>query len=144
MESSRLVDLSAFFLDVEVFCNGGKKFLLCEAVEILHYTVVVDDLELAVWESHSHEVVVLLISCMCRILLALFSTHACSGSCTVVSVSDIECRDICKDLSDAVNVCLLADHPEVVSESVFCNEIIFRLLSDVPCNYRIDFSIVRI
>ena len=81
---------------------------------------------------------------MVRVLSLLFCAYKGCGGCTMVTVSNIESRNLCKDLCDAVYVSLFADNPEMVSEAVLCNKVIFRLLSDVLAYDGIYFSIVRI
>ena len=144
MEFARLVDLTAFLAYFEIFCKSGKKFSRSKSVEVLHDAVVVDDLELAVREGNRHEIVVLLLSCMVRILGLLLCSHkGCRGG-TVVAVSYIECWNLCKDLCYAVDVSLFVDHPEMVSEAVLGNEIILCFLCDITCYDGVHLFIVRI
>ena len=144
MELAWLVDLCAFLLHVEISCESLEKLLLSQTVEVLYNAVVVDDLELAVRECYSHEVVVLLVTSMVRVLAAELCAHEGSSCCTVVTVSYIECRDICEDLSDAVDVGLLADHPEMVAEAVLCNEVVLRLAGYILSNDCVYLCVVRI
>ena len=144
MESARLEDLYAFFAYVKVFSQSFQKLLFCQTVEVLHHAVVVNDLELAVRECDSHEVVVFFLTGVLRILTSQFSTDTCGCCCTMVAVCYIECRNLSKDLSDTVDVSLLADYPEMMAETVFCHKIIFRLLRNVACYNGIYLVIVRV
>ena len=74
----------------------------------------------------------------------LFCSYEGSSCCTVMAVSYIECRNLSENFSNTVNVCLVIDHPEVVSESVSCCEIILRFTDNVFVYDGIDLSIVRI
>ena len=81
---------------------------------------------------------------MVRILSLLLCSHEGGSCCTMVSVRNIESRNAGKDLSDAVNVSLIVDYPEVMAETILCNEVIFRLLCDIACYYAVDFLVVRV
>ena len=82
---------------------------------------------------------------MVRVLLSLLRSYQSGSSRTVVTVCDIQCRHGGKCLSDGVNVFLLVDDPQGMTEAVTrCDEIIFRLFG---CIFRYDgiqFRIVRI
>ena len=78
------------------------------------------------------------------VMCALLCSHEGCSRCTVVTVSYIECRNLRKDLCDAVNVSLVIHNPEMMSESIFCDEVIFSLLSDVLSYDRINLLVVGI
>ena len=144
MELAWLVDLSALLAYIKVLCKSCKKLLLSKSVEVLHNAVVVDDLEVALRECNSHEIVVLLLTSVVWILLAELCADACSSCCTVVTISYIECWNACEDLSDTVDIRLLIDYPEMVTEAVLCDEVVFRIFSGISSDNAVDLIIVRI
>ena len=144
MQPAGLVDLRTFFLYLKVFCEGFQKLFLCQSVQILHHTVVVDDLELAVREGHCHEVIVFLFAVVVRVLSLLLCADKGCSSRTVVTVSYIEGRDSFKYLGDAVDVLLTVDDPEMMAESVLCDKVIFGLLSNISAYDAVYFLVVRI
>ena len=141
---SRSVDVSTFFFNDEVFGNSSEELFFSEAVQIFHYAVVVDDVELVVREANSEEVVIFFVATVVRVVAAFFVTYECSSSRTVVTVSDIECWEFGKEFSDASDSSVIVDYPEVVSETVRSNEIVFRSISYSFSNDSVNFVDVRI
>ena len=144
MKRTWLIDFSSFLLNFKVLSKRLEKLLCSQTVEILHNAVIVNNLEVTLRESDCHEPVIFLLTGMLRIALSLLRTNTCCSSCTMVSVSDIECRDLGKDLSDAVDISLVINHPEMVTETVSCHEIILRLFYDILSNDSVYLIIVRI
>ena len=65
---------------------------------------------------------------MVGVLLSLLSTYEGSSSRTVVTIGDVESRHLGKLLGDGVDVVLIADHPELMAETVDrSDEVILRL-----------------
>ena len=86
MQLCRTIRLGTFGCDDEVLSQCGKELLVAHAVEVLDDAVVVENSELTCREADGHEVVVLLVATMIRVLLCLLSTHERSRSTAMVSV----------------------------------------------------------
>ncbi len=79
------------------------------------------------------------------ILRLALGAHACGGSRAVVSVGDVERRNPGEDLRDAVVGLPVANHPEVVPETVFGRKVVVRsvVLHHVGHD-RVDLGIVGV
>ena len=82
---------------------------------------------------------------MVRIVLSLFCTNESSGSTTVVAVGDVESRHLSELLSDYVDVSLITNNPELMTEAVVgSNEVVLWLCCCVALDERVEHLVVRI
>ena len=81
---------------------------------------------------------------MVRILCTLLCSDKGCCRCTMVAVSYIECRNLSEYFSNAVDVRLIVNHPEMVSEAVFRHEIILCFAGNIFVHDGIDLGVVRI
>ena len=105
-----------------------KKFSFAHSVEVFQNSIVIHNFKLIIWENYCHKVVEFLFSCIVRFLSPSLKSNPCSSSGSVVSISNIECRNFRKELGNFSNQSLIIDHSEMMSKSVICHEIIFRFL----------------
>ena len=113
-----LVDLLALVLDDEVARELAQELVGLHAVEVLDNTVVVEDGELRGLEAHCHEVVVLLVALVVLVELGLLRSHEGCGCRAMVSVGDIHIGHLGKLVGDCLDVLLVGDYPELMSEAV--------------------------
>ena len=129
------VDVSTLILNLEVHLKRCQELLGRETIQILDYSIVVEDGELRGLEAHSHEEIILFITLVVGILLLLLCSHEGSSSRAVVSVGNIHRRHLGKLISDGLHILLIADNPELMTEAVDrSNEIIFWLGSGITHN----------
>ena len=86
MQLCRTIRLSTFGCDDEVLAKRIEELLVAHSVEVLDDAVVVEDGELTCREADGHEVVVLLVATMIRVLLCLLCSNERSRSTAMVSV----------------------------------------------------------
>ena len=143
---SRLVDLGAHvFNDVGLFKSLEEVFL-AQAVEVLHNAVVVDDVQLVVGEDHGHEVVVLFLAGVGRILFLLLLADEGCGCAAVVTVGDVHGRNLLgEELNEFSDGGFVVDDPEAVAEAVFLgDEVVDGLLGGDLAHDGVDFSDGRV
>ena len=134
-----------FFLHHEVLTQCVQELFGGQAVEILHYAVVVDDGQLVGRETYGHEIIIFFVTFVVGVLLGLFCANQCCGSRTMVSVGNVECGHGCKFLGDGGDVVILVDNPESVSEAVDgCDEVIHRLFGCIACHDVVQHFVVGI
>ena len=81
---------------------------------------------------------------MVRILAPLLCSNKCGSCCTMMAVSDVESRNSGKYFCDGSYVLLVVNHPEMVAETVFCDEIVLRFTKNVAVYDGVDLRTVRI
>ena len=145
MQSDRFIDLLALWLHDEVTSQSSQELLFRQTIQIFHDPVIVDDRQLIGREADRHEVVVLLIPLMIRVLLGLLRTDQRSGGRTVMAIGDIERRHSRKQFGDAGDVLCVINDPEGVSEAIQLGyEVILRFTSRVFGHDLIQLGVIRI
>ena len=82
---------------------------------------------------------------MVRIVLSLLCTYQSSSSTTVMAVSDVESWHLSELLCDGLDVSIVGNNPELMTESVNRrNKVVLRLTCCIAHNQLIEHSIVRI
>ena len=82
---------------------------------------------------------------MVRILLCLLCSYECCGSRAMVSVSDVECRHLCKFLCYGGDVFVVRNNPQSVAETVDRgNEVILRLSCGIAHDEFVESLVVGI
>ena len=121
--------VSRNLLHLKILRQGLQEGFFREAVEILHNSVVVEDLELTLREADGHEEVVLFVAGVGGILRTALGTDTGSGCRTMMAVSDVEGVDRAREeLSDATDRRSVGNHPESVAETVLVDEGVLRLV----------------
>src|SRR5574344_2090210 len=128
----------------EIFLKSLNKLFCRHSVEVLNYSIVVNNLQLACRECNCHKEIVLFITCVVRIGCFFFCTDEGGGGSSVMTVSYIKCRYGGENLSDSFNGSIVIDYPKMVTESIFCHEIVFCRLFNSLGNDGIDLFIVGI
>ena len=130
---------------VKVLFQGLQELFLTEAVQVLHHTVIINDCEVTLRETNCHEVVVLLISRVVRILSFFLCAYACSCGGTVVTIGHIEgVYVICEDFSDTLDYCVVRNYPEGVGELVLVHKLVFRLSGCGIGHNLVEFIVVLV
>ena len=88
-----LVDLCSHVGDIVCLAESFDELVFAQAVQILNNAVVVDDVQLVVWEDNCHEEVVFLFASVVWVVLFLLLSDQCCCSAAVVTVGDVHCRD---------------------------------------------------
>ena len=125
-----MIDFLALAFNIEVISQFGKKLVVGHAVEVLHHTVIIDNLQVAFGEADSQEEVVFLFAGMVRVGKRLFVTHKSSSCSAVMTVGNIQIRNAGKQLGDACNGGFVVNHPEVMAKTVLCHIVVFRFFLD--------------
>ena len=82
---------------------------------------------------------------MVGILTALLLSYKSGSGCTVVTVGYVECGDGREDLGNPLDVLVIVDYPEMMSETVVrCNEVILGLAVGVLLHDGVNLGVVRI
>ena len=127
-----LIDLRTFLLYHEIFFQSLEELLFAQAVQVFYYAIVVYDIELVIREANGEEVVVFFFTRMVGVLLLAFIAYEGGSGTAVVTVSNVHCRNLCYQFGNTLNVFVIIDHPELMSEAVYlCHEIVFRSLGSV-------------
>ena len=125
----RMINLGTHFLYFEMSVQFLEQLSFGQTIQIFHYPVVIDNLQLMVGEMYGHKEVVLFFTGMIRILCCIFGTDTGSCSCTVVSVGHIGVRHFrCEQLFQPFIGFRTVDRPKMVSEPVFCHKIVVCFL----------------
>ena len=124
-----------------VSCPAGKQ----HPVQVAHHAVVVDDGQLSGGEADSHEVVVLLVAAVVRIILGLLRTNEGRGCASMVSVGDVEGGHLGELPCDGLYVLFIVYHPEGVAEAVAGrDEVVHWLARRVAGDDLVQHLIVRV
>ena len=100
---------------------------------------------MALWEYDSHKVVVLLVTCVVRVLFSLFFAYKSGSSRSVVSVCNVECRDAGKDLGYLVYGLFVVYYPEMMPKAILCHKVVLgRFALYNILYYSINFGVVGI
>ena len=100
---------------------------------------------MALGEYHCHEVVVLLCSVVIGILTALLLAYESGCSRPVVTVGNVECRNGREYLGDPLDILVIVDYPEMMSETVVrSHEVVLGLAVGVLLHDGVDLGVVRI
>src|SRR5574344_1400512 len=142
MQLTRFVDISTFIFYHEVFFESIEELSRCETIQIFHYTVVIDNSELACRETNCHKVVIFLFTGVMWILFSFLSSYQ-SGSCrTVVTVGNIERRHFSKFLSHCCDIFFVVDNPKLMTEAiVWSYEIVYRSIDGIFSYQFIEYFI---
>jgi len=145
MQCIRFIDIRSFFFDDKILFESFKELCGSQSVKVFHYTVIINDSQLIGRETHSHEIIILFVTMMVRILFCLLSTYQCSSGRTMMTIGDIKCRHFGKFCCDRSNISCLVHNPESMSETITGSyKIIYRLLRSIFLDYCIQNSIIRI
>ena len=124
MEPARLVYLCSLLLYLEVCRELLQELLRCKAIKILHYSVVVNNLKVALREDNSHKEVVLLCAVVVRVCLGALLTNKSGGCGSVMTVCHIEGRNCGEDAGNLCNILIIVNNPEVVAKAILCNKVV--------------------
>ncbi|OQA05115.1 MAG: hypothetical protein BWY67_02193 [Bacteroidetes bacterium ADurb.Bin397] len=101
-------------------------------VQIFHHTVIIHDCQLIIRKMYCKEKIIFFISIVVWIRIhSLFSNQSCC-CCTMMTIGNISCFDICKMANDSLNCSIVFDYPKGMSDTVISNKIIFRLTLNDP------------
>ena len=89
MQTGRFIDICTLFFYNKILIQCSKKLFESQPVEVFYYTVIVDDSQLIGRETYSHEIVILFIATMVRVLLCFLGTYQSSSSGTMMPVGNI-------------------------------------------------------
>ena len=132
-------------LNSKVLGQSREELFFCHAIQILHHTIVIQNSELTGRETNSHKVIVLLITLMIWIVLCLFSSYKSSSSTPMVSICNIQIRNLSKSIRNGGNVSGIFYQPELMTESIYwSNKIILSLSCCYTFNQRIERCIIGI
>ena len=132
----------AHVLDDEVLFKLFEEFGGREAVEVAHHAVVVDNFEVGGGEGHGEEVVVFLVALVVGIEAGFLVSDEGGGGGAVVSVGDVEIRNLVEGLGDAVDERVVVNHPESMAEAVGSDEVIFGLAGRDGLDYLVEVAVV--
>ena len=145
MQPRRLVNLRTLLFHNEIFVQCFQKLLGCQAVEIFHHAVIINDGQLVGREADGHEVIVLLVAPMMGILLGLLGTHQGGSRTAMVPVGNVKGRHLGKLARDGSDVFRLVDNPEGMAETVVgSHKVIHRFLCCIAGNEGIKCLVVGI
>ena len=145
MQPVRTIDLRPLLFHRKMRTQCLQESRGGQAVQVLHHPVIVDNGQLGSRETDRHEIVVLLVSPMLRILLRFFRTHKSGSSTAVMPVGNIEGRHPGKPFRNGDNVCSIIDDPKRMTEPVAgCDEVVNRLPGRIAGYKSIKFRIVGI
>src|SRR5690554_846945 len=119
-----------YFFQFELILNPGQKLFFAKTVKIFDYPVVIHYLQLLVREDYSQEEIVFLISGMVMIGISSHLTYFVSRGGTVMSISNIKSRNLCKTLDYPFYDLRITDLPEGMYDGIVCLEMILRVLTD--------------
>ena len=122
-----------------------QELLWSHPIQILDHTVVIENRQLRSWEAYSHKIVILFLTCVVWILFCFLCTDKCSSSRAMMPVGNVQTWHLGKLFCDCFDICLITDHPELMTESIDrSNEIVFGMGRSITHNKRIQHVIVRI
>ncbi len=124
MELCWTIFLVALALNGEVLTHLLKELLGSEAIEVLNHTVVVHHLEVILGEANCQQVVILFLAGVIGVGLRLLLTNVSSCSSAVMTVGNIEVRNLSELLGDALDKSIVGDAPECVTDAVLAHEVI--------------------
>ncbi|OPZ98059.1 MAG: hypothetical protein BWY72_00988 [Bacteroidetes bacterium ADurb.Bin416] len=134
MQAAGFVGLGAFLLNNKISFQRLKESRFAETIEVFDHAVVVDDGQLIVREANSHKEVVFLVTPVVGIVPGFFSTDQSSSCRTMVTVSNIESRQLGKQSGDGFDVVLLINDPEMMAKAVGSHKVINRRCGRVSGN----------
>lgn len=145
MQCIRFVNLRTFFFYNEILFERSKELCRSQTIEVFNHTVIINNSQLIGRKTYRHEIVILFISTMIRILFCLLSTYKRGSGRTVMSVSNIECRHFSKLSCDRSDILCLVYNPESMSETITRSyKIVNRILSSIFLDDGIQLRIIRI
>ena len=115
----------------------GNKSMFIHSIQIMHHSVICQDLKLIIWKYYRKEIIKFLCSIIIRMLFSSFKSHFHCRCCSVMSIRNIYRRDIFKLLTYRLNLLIPVDHPHAMPNFIICNKIIYCCVRCFPLFHQI-------
>ena len=146
MLAFRIVDVAAFFFYFKSsFLNLCQELFLGISIQVLDNSIVVEDLQVVIREDNSHEEVEFFITCVIWMFFSSLQSHFAGRSTSVMSVCDVQCRDLIEETCQALNQFRIIYDPQRMLDAVFGSNVVLRLMiCNVPFHDAADPLVVPV